>query len=159
MDTAYWFMFLARPLPASAHYSHVPAAFINAWVASSDPVIADHIARDAIGKEQWQIMRLQEWSVVSRQTYKYFPASLKHLDEALSHGLAWTFTCGRKKKVRANRRQPECLKTFAPSPAAAAGLPQNQPPLPPTAPQDVIPEASPPLTAPPYCSPRWPSPR
>jgi hypothetical protein len=86
MDTAYWFMFLARPLPASAHYSHVPAAFINAWVASSDPVIADHIARDAIGKEQWQIMRLQEWSVVSRQTYKYFPASLKHLDEALSHG-------------------------------------------------------------------------
>lgn len=86
MDTAYWFMFLARPLPASAQYSRVPAAFINAWVACPDSVIAEHIARDAIEKEHWEIMRLQEWSIVSRQTYKYLPASLKHLDEALSHG-------------------------------------------------------------------------
>ena len=86
MDTVYWFMFLARPLPASAQYSHIPAAFINAWVAHPDPVAAEHIARDAIRDKHWQIMRLQEWSVVSRQTYKYVPAWLEHFDEALRNG-------------------------------------------------------------------------
>ena len=91
MYTLYWFMFFAHPQPANPDYFRVPAAFVNAWVAHSDPVIAEHIARDAIQKELWEIERLEQWSVVSRTTYKDSLRSLEHFEEALLKGHCLAF--------------------------------------------------------------------
>ena len=91
MDTLYWFMFLARPQPANPNYSRVPAAFINAWVGSSEEPTAEHIARDAVEGEHWTIERLQEWSIVSRQNFKNLPGVQKCFDEALLKGHCLAF--------------------------------------------------------------------
>jgi hypothetical protein len=91
METVLWFLFLARPLPASPFYTRVPTAFFNVWVSCSDQVTAEHTARDAIEQKQWEILRLQEWSIISRQTYKYLPASLKHFENALRNGHSLDF--------------------------------------------------------------------
>ncbi len=73
MDTLYWFIFLVRPQPANPNYSRTPAAFVNAWVVSSEEPVAEHIAREAVEGEHWTVERLQEWSVVSRQNFKNLP--------------------------------------------------------------------------------------
>jgi hypothetical protein len=91
MDTLFWFMFLARPQPANPDYSRVPAAFVNAWVAGADEPIAEQIARNAVEGEQWKIERLQEWSVVSPQSYKYSPGKLKHFEHARLNGHCLVF--------------------------------------------------------------------
>ena len=83
MDTVYRFMFLARPLPANPNYAHVPGAFVDAWVAQSDEPTAEHIARGAVEGERWQIERLENWSVVSRQVSGSLP---RPLERALSDG-------------------------------------------------------------------------
>jgi hypothetical protein len=83
MDTVYRFMFLARPLPANPDYLHIPGAFIEAWVAQSDELTAECIARNAVENERWQIERLESWSIVSRQTYGGVP---RPLNRALSDG-------------------------------------------------------------------------
>ena len=91
MDTLYWFMFLVRPQPANPDYSRIPAAFVNAWVAGPNEPMAEHIARDAVEGEHWKIERLQEWSVVSRQSYQHSPASLKHFEYARTNGHCLVF--------------------------------------------------------------------
>jgi hypothetical protein len=83
MDTIYRFMFLARPLPANPDYLRVPGAFVDAWVAQSDEPTAELIARDAVEGERWQIERLENWSVVSRQASGDLP---RPLERALSVG-------------------------------------------------------------------------
>jgi hypothetical protein len=83
MDTVYRFMFLARPLPANPDYMHVPGAFVDAWVAQPDVLSAERIARNAIENQHWQVERLENWSVVSPQTYGGVPRPLKR---ALSDG-------------------------------------------------------------------------
>jgi hypothetical protein len=86
MDALYWFLFLVRPTPEHADYSRVRDAFIGAWASSSDPVIAEHMVRDAIREQKWQIQRLQDWSIVSREKYKNMPGHLQHFEEALAKG-------------------------------------------------------------------------
>jgi hypothetical protein len=83
MDIVYRFMFLARPLPANPDYSRTPAAFVDAWVVQSDELTAERIARGAVEDEQWQIERLENWSVVSRETSGDLP---RPLERALSNG-------------------------------------------------------------------------
>ena len=83
MDTIYRFMFLVRPLPANPDYLRVPGAFVDAWVARPDVLTAECMARSAIEDEQWQIERLENWSVISRQTYGDL---LRPLERALSKG-------------------------------------------------------------------------
>jgi len=91
MDTLCWFMFLARPEPSSPDYSSIGGAFINAWVAHADEAIAEQIARDAIADEQWRVERVQEWSFVTRQTYKELPESLEHFEQAVVDGHCLVF--------------------------------------------------------------------
>ena len=91
MDTLCWFMFLARPEPSSPDYSSISGAFINAWVAHADEAIAEQIARDAIADEQWRVERVQEWSFVTRQTYKELPESLEHFEQAVVDGHCLVF--------------------------------------------------------------------
>ena len=83
MDTIYRFMFLARPLPANPDYPRVPGAFVDAWVVQPDELTAEHIARGAVEDKQWQIERLEDWSVVSRETSGDLP---RPLERALSNG-------------------------------------------------------------------------
>jgi|HubBroStandDraft_2_1064218.scaffolds.fasta_scaffold862761_2 hypothetical protein len=83
MDTVYRFMFLARPLPAHPDYSRIPGAFVDVWVAQPDELTAEFIARDAVKDKRWQIERLENWSVFSRQTSGDLPHSL---ERALSDG-------------------------------------------------------------------------
>jgi hypothetical protein len=83
MDTVYRFMFLARPLPANPDYSRIPGAFVDAWVAQSDELAAERIARGAVEDKRWQIERLENWSVFSRQASGNLP---RPLERALSDG-------------------------------------------------------------------------
>lgn len=91
MDTVYRFMFLARPQPGHPDYSQIAGAFVDAWIAQPDEPTAEHIARDALREEKWQVERLEEWSVASRQKYKYSTQSLKHFEDALQNGCSLKF--------------------------------------------------------------------
>ncbi len=86
VDALYWFLFLVRPTPEHAEYSRVRDAFIAAWAASADPVVAEHLVRDVIREQKWQIQRLQDWAIVSRQKYEYMPGHRRHFEEALVKG-------------------------------------------------------------------------
>jgi hypothetical protein len=91
METICFFMFLARPEPGSPACSKFGGAFINAWVAHTDELIAEQIARDAIADENWQVERLEEWSFVSRENYKDLPKSLGHFEQAVVDGHCLVF--------------------------------------------------------------------
>ena len=88
MDTIYRFMFLARPLPANLDYLQVVGALVDAWVVQSDEPTAEQIARNAVEDERWQIERLENWSVVSQQTFLDLP---RPLARALSAGHSLDF--------------------------------------------------------------------
>jgi hypothetical protein len=81
-------MFLARPSPANPDYLHIPGAFIDAWIYQPDELTAERIARNVVQSEQWQIERLENWSVVSRQAYENLP---RPFERALSEGHSLDF--------------------------------------------------------------------
>ena len=91
MDTICWFMFLGRPESSSPDYSSAGGAFINAWVAHTDAAIAEQIARDAIAEELWRVEQVEEWSYVTRQTYKDLPESLERFEQAVVDGHCLAF--------------------------------------------------------------------
>ena len=84
-------MFLARPKPGNPDCSKFGGAFINAWVAHADELIAEQIARDAIADKNWRVERLEEWSFVTRQNYKELPKSLEYFEEAVVGGHSLVF--------------------------------------------------------------------
>lgn len=101
MDSVYWFMFLARPQPANPQYFHVPGAFVDAWVANCDMVLAEHMARNAIEGKKWRIERLERWAMVSPQTYYNSPQLRKHIEEARLFGESLAFYLWPAEEVKA----------------------------------------------------------
>ena len=93
MDTVYWFMFLAKPLPNSPEFANTGGAFINAWVAHTDDAIAEQIARDAITDEAWRVERIEERALVPRETYADDPELMEHFEQALVDGWCLVFHC------------------------------------------------------------------
>lgn len=91
MDKLFWFMFLARPKPGHPDFSRVTGVVVTAWVAQPDEPSAEHIAREAIEAEHWQVVRLEEWAVVSRESYRYSPESLTHFERAIAEGHSLVF--------------------------------------------------------------------
>ena len=93
VETLYWFLFLVRPTSEHVEYSRIHDAYVHAWASPSDPVIAEHLVRDVIREQKWQILRLQDWSVVPRQKYRNMPGHLQHFDEAHARGYSLEFYC------------------------------------------------------------------
>ena len=64
----FYFRFEARPKASSATRSHAGGAMINCWIESDTREEAESYARGSIADQDWEISRLEEAGVVTRET-------------------------------------------------------------------------------------------
>jgi hypothetical protein len=82
----WWFHFSAEPLPESPDHARFDSGFIYVWVAQRDGVFAEKIARDAIAKTQWQIIKLVSQKYGTRKLCRGLPRELEHFQRAIVNG-------------------------------------------------------------------------
>lgn len=82
----WWFHFSAEPLPEGPDHARFVRGYIDVWVAQSDGIWAEKIARDAVAKTQWQIVRLVSQKYGSRKICRRSSRNLEHFQRAIANG-------------------------------------------------------------------------
>lgn len=83
------FQFEVRPRPNNPESKKIGGAVVLCWVDRPTQDVAETIARGLIDKEGWVIMKLEEASLITRETQN--PEGMEYFEQAETDGEAVAF--------------------------------------------------------------------
>jgi hypothetical protein len=87
----YYILLEGKPLPNNKESEECAGAFINCWVNSKDKATAKKKAIEYVYDQGWQVLNIEEISIVDRERYLDEPDSLECVDNAISCGIGANF--------------------------------------------------------------------
>ena len=87
----FFITFEVTPKPSHSRYGEVDGAYASCWVNEPTAAIAESVAREGIGRVEWDVVELDEVREVVREEYVEQPEGLELYDQASLDGLVITF--------------------------------------------------------------------